>query len=77
MNPDYAAFGPEYVCHKADNSWREPSQAINTSAHATLAGMFNVAKTGITAENGWNNFWSVDATNDTLKFGDLVVYQAE
>jgi hypothetical protein len=49
----------------------------NSAAYGTLAEMFTAATTGMTTANGWNSFWTVDAENNTLKFGQTVVYQPQ
>ncbi len=80
INPswNYGDVEAEYYADQKDTGdWQNVTNVTNVYAYDTLAKMFNAAKTGMTAANGWNSFWSVDAANNTLKFGDLVVYQAE
>ena len=70
---EVGAATPEYY----PAAWTAPTTVVNTTAYSTLGAMYADAKTGITAENGWNNFWKFDAVSETLKFGDLVVYNGK
>ncbi len=78
INPswNYGDVEAEYYADQVGTGdWQNVTNVTNTYAYDTLAKLFAAAKTGMTAENGWNSFWSVDAANNTLKFGDLVIYQ--
>ena len=44
-----------------------------SSAYGSMYDMYVAAKTGMTAENGWNSNWSV--ANGVLKFGDETIFK--
>ncbi|MBQ8319621.1 MAG: Ig-like domain-containing protein [Clostridia bacterium] len=47
-----------------------------SAAYATVAEVYAAAKTGMTAANGWNEYWTVDAENGWLKFNEQYIYVA-
>ena len=53
------------------SGWQAPSTFENSTAYTTLADMFAAATTGMTAEKGWNNLWTV--TDTALKFGNVTI----
>ena len=75
LSKDNAQAAKLYCDSTYDSSYKTP-QIVNSTAHTTLAEMFTAAQTGMTVANGWNSFWAVDAENNTLKFGQTVIYQA-
>jgi hypothetical protein len=53
------------------SGWQAPSTFENSTAYTTLAELLAAAKTGMTAEKGWNNLWTV--TDTALKFGNVTI----